>query len=104
VQCFSEHHMEEEDPLHFTLPDAILGSHVLCFSEHHMEEEDPLHFTLPDAILGSVFCRQSLQKGSVCIFVRKKIYFSKIFHVTVKKRIWKLLPLTQRLNHQNEIY
>ena len=43
-----------------------------------MEEEDLLHLTLPGAILGSIFSRQSLQKGSVCIFVRKDLYFSKI--------------------------
>jgi len=70
-----------------------------------MEEEDLLHLTLPATILGSVFFRQkSTERKSVCFFVRKDLYFNKIFHVTVKKRIWKFLPLTWRLNHLNELY
>ena len=52
--------------------------HVLCFSEHHMEEQDLLHLTLPGYILGSSFCRQNLQKGGVCIFVCRDPYYSKI--------------------------
>ena len=30
--------------------------HLLCFIEHHMEEQDLLHFTLAGYILGSSFC------------------------------------------------
>jgi len=33
-----------------------VNPHVLCFSEHHMEEQDLLHLTLPGYILGSSFC------------------------------------------------
>jgi hypothetical protein len=43
-----------------------------------MEEQDLLQLTLPGYILGSSFSRQNLQKGDVCIFVRKDLYFSKI--------------------------
>jgi hypothetical protein len=50
-----------------------------------MEEEDLLHLTLPDAILWSIFCHKSLQKGSVCIFVRKTCISTKLFHVTKEK-------------------
>jgi len=43
-----------------------------------MEEEDSLHLTLPGYTLESSFCRQSIQKWGVCIFVCKYLYFSKI--------------------------
>ena len=55
-----------------------INTHVLCFSEHHMEEQDLLHLTLPGYILGSSFCLQNLQKDGVCIFVHKDMCFSKI--------------------------
>jgi hypothetical protein len=55
-----------------------INPHILCFTEHHMEEQDLLHLTLPGYILGSSFCRRNLQRGDVCIFVRKYPYFNKI--------------------------
>jgi hypothetical protein len=57
---------------------GFINPHVLHFSEHNMEEQDPLHLTLPGYILGSSFCCQSLQKWGVRIFVCKYLYFSKI--------------------------
>jgi hypothetical protein len=51
---------------------------VYCFSEQDMEEQDLLHLTILGYILGSSFCRQNLQKGGVCVFVLKGLYFSKI--------------------------
>jgi len=41
---------------------GIINPHVLHFSNRNMEEQDPLHLTLPGYILGSSFCCQSLQK------------------------------------------
>jgi hypothetical protein len=55
-----------------------LNPHVLCFSEHHEEEQDLLHLTLQGYTLGSSFCRKDLQKGGVCIFVRKDLNANKI--------------------------
>jgi hypothetical protein len=43
-----------------------------------MEEQDLLQLTLPGYILGSSFSQQNLQKGGVCIFVQKCLYFSQI--------------------------
>jgi hypothetical protein len=53
---------------------GTINPNVLCFSEHNMEEFDPLHLILPGNILGSIFCRQSLQKWGVCIFVCEYLY------------------------------
>jgi hypothetical protein len=64
-----------------------INPHTLSFTEHHMEEQDMLHLTLPGYILGSSFCRRNLQRGVVCIFVRKDLYFSKmdISHSSTEK-------------------
>lgn len=43
-----------------------------------MEEQNPLHLTLPGYISESSFCCQSPQKWGVCIFVCKYLYYSKI--------------------------
>jgi hypothetical protein len=51
--------------------------HILCLSEHHMVEQDLLHLTLAGYLLGSSFWRLKLQRGGVCIFVRKDQCFSK---------------------------
>ena len=53
-----------------------INPNVPCFSEHHMEEMDLLHLTLPGYILESSFCHRNLQKV-VCILVHKDLYLSK---------------------------
>jgi hypothetical protein len=70
-----------------------INSHILCFIEHHMEEQDLLHVTLPGYLLGSSFCRTNLQREGVCIFVRKDLCFNKIDISTLEKRIWKFMQL-----------
>jgi hypothetical protein len=50
----------------------------VCFSEHHREEQDLLHLTLPGYTFGSSICCQNLQKEGVCIFVLQDLHFSKI--------------------------
>jgi hypothetical protein len=42
-----------------------------------MVEQDFLHLTLDGHLLGSSFCRQNLQRGGVCIFVKKDQFFNK---------------------------
>jgi hypothetical protein len=54
---------------YFEIDDVNL--HVMCESEHHMVELDLLHLTLDGYLLGSSFCRQILQRGGVCIFVKR---------------------------------
>jgi hypothetical protein len=48
-----------------------INPRILCLSEHHMVEQDLLHLTLDGYLLGSSFLRQNLQRGGVCIFVKK---------------------------------
>jgi hypothetical protein len=52
---------------------------VLCLSELHMVGRDILHLTLDGYLLGSSFCRQSVQRGGVCSFVKKDKHFNKIY-------------------------
>jgi hypothetical protein len=44
-----------------------------------MIEQDLLHLTLDGYLLGSSFCRQNLQRGGVCIFVKKDQCLNKIY-------------------------
>ncbi|PNF23822.1 hypothetical protein B7P43_G15913 [Cryptotermes secundus] len=43
-----------------------------------MVEQDLLHLTLEGYLLGSSFCRRNLQRGGVCIFIKKDKCFNKI--------------------------
>jgi hypothetical protein len=51
-----------------------INPHILCLSK---VKQDLLHLTLDGYLLGSRFCRQNLQRGGVCIFVKKDQYFNK---------------------------
>jgi hypothetical protein len=66
--------------LHIVLSFEIdsINPHVLCLSKPHMVEQDLLHLTLDGYLLGSSFCRQNLQRGGVCIFIKKDQCFNKI--------------------------
>jgi len=70
-----------------------------------MEEQNLLHVTLSGYILGSSFCCQILQKGGararVFLFAKTCVLAKLIFQITVKKMIFKFLPLNQRLYHLN---
>ena len=58
------------DELINSLQTDNINSHVPCFSEHHTQEQELLHLTLPGYTLGSSFCcHQNLQKGEVCVCV-----------------------------------
>ena len=55
-----------------------INPHILCLSEHHIEEQELLHLTLSGYELGSSFSHKHLQRGGVCIFVRKDLNANKI--------------------------
>jgi hypothetical protein len=76
------------DELIYSLEIDGIYPHILCLNEHHMVEQDLLHLTLAGYLLGSSFCRLKLQRGGVCIFVRKYSVLTKLIsHITVKSRI-----------------
>jgi hypothetical protein len=68
--------------------------HTVCLREHHMEEQELLHLTLSGYILGSSFSRKPLQRGGVCIFVRKGLNVNKtdISH-NCREKVWKFVLL-----------
>ena len=68
----------KSDELIHSLETDNINPHVLCLSEHHMDEQDLLHLTLPGYILRSSFCRKERKKGGVCIFVREDLNANKI--------------------------
>jgi hypothetical protein len=45
--------------------------HILCFSEHHLKQIELEQINLEGYKLGAAYCRKSLLKGGVCIFVHK---------------------------------
>jgi hypothetical protein len=51
--------------------------HILCFSEHHPKQIELEQINLEGYKLGAAYCRKSLLKGGVCIFVHKKIQLVK---------------------------
>jgi hypothetical protein len=51
--------------------------HILCFSEHHLKEKELEQISLEGCKLGAAYCRKSLLKGGICIFVHKKIQLLK---------------------------
>jgi hypothetical protein len=50
--------------------------HILCFSEHHLKQTELEQVNLEGYKLGVAYCRKSLLKGGVCIFVHKKYNYS----------------------------
>ena len=45
----------------------------MCFSEHHMTEYNLNLLDISNYTLGAAFCRQTDQKGGVCIYIRKDL-------------------------------
>jgi hypothetical protein len=91
--------MNKSDELKHSFEIDGMNAHRLCLSKHHMVEQDLLHLTLDGYLLGSSFCRQNLQSGGVCIFVKKDQSTKLIFHNTVKNRIWKFVQFSQKQEH-----
>jgi Endonuclease/Exonuclease/phosphatase family. len=52
--------------------------HILCFSEHHLKQFELNHFNIENYELSASYCRKSLGKGGVCIFVHKNLNYSNI--------------------------
>jgi exonuclease III len=58
--------------MHSNLP------HILCLTEHHMKQLELEHFHIENYNLGARYCRKTLEKGGVSIFVHKNLKFTKI--------------------------
>jgi exonuclease III len=52
--------------------------HISCFSEHHLKQTELEQINLEGYKLGAAYCRKSLLKGGVCIFVHKKYNYSNV--------------------------
>jgi hypothetical protein len=50
--------------------------HILCFSGHRRKQIELEQINLEGYELGAAYCRKSLLKGVVCIFVHKKYNYS----------------------------
>jgi hypothetical protein len=46
--------------------------HILRFPEHHLKQIELKQVNLEGYKIGAAYCRKSLLKGGVCIFVHKK--------------------------------
>jgi hypothetical protein len=58
-------------------------------------EQDLQHLALDGYLLGPSFCRQNLQSGGVCTFIKKDQRFNKIdISVAVKNKTLKSVYLT----------
>jgi hypothetical protein len=52
--------------------------HILCFFKHHLKEIELEQINLEGYKLGAAYCRKSLLKGGICIFVHKKYNYSNV--------------------------
>jgi hypothetical protein len=52
--------------------------HVLCFTEHHLRLQKLSCIRIENYLLGSNYCRQSMHKGGVSIFIYKHLPFISI--------------------------
>ncbi|PNF30772.1 hypothetical protein B7P43_G06180, partial [Cryptotermes secundus] len=52
--------------------------HILCLTEHHMKQLELEHLHLENYNLGARYCRKTLEKGGVSIFVHENLKFTKI--------------------------
>jgi exonuclease III len=52
--------------------------HILCFTEHHLKQLELDQVHLVGYKLASSYCRKSMEKGGVCIFVHKSLNFLNI--------------------------
>jgi hypothetical protein len=66
---------KSEEIINF-LMDKELNPNVMCFTEHHIPELSPGFINLENYILGASFSRCRYQKGGVCIFVQKDLFFN----------------------------
>lgn len=52
--------------------------HILCISEHHMNHSELQQTFLDNYKIGASYCRNSFEKGGVCIFVQENVRYVKL--------------------------
>jgi hypothetical protein len=52
--------------------------HILCFSEHHLKHAELDQINIESFKLCTAYCRQSIKKGGICVFIQKGLEYSKI--------------------------
>jgi hypothetical protein len=52
--------------------------HTLCFSEHHLKQIELGQINLEGYKLRGAYCRTTLLKGGVCIFIHKRYNYSNV--------------------------
>jgi hypothetical protein len=52
--------------------------HILCLTEHHMKQLELEYIHIEHYYLGANYCRKSLEKGGVSIFVNENLKSSSI--------------------------
>jgi hypothetical protein len=52
--------------------------HILCSQEHHLKQIELEQINLEGCKLCAAYCRKSLLKGGVCIFVHKNDNYSNV--------------------------
>jgi hypothetical protein len=55
-----------------------INPQFLCFSELYMSDNNLSFVSIKNYVLGSCYSRCRYQRGGVCIFVLKKLYFSHV--------------------------
>jgi hypothetical protein len=53
-------------------------THTMCLTEHRMKQLELEHIHIKNYNLGARYCRKTLEKGGVSIFVHKNLKFTKI--------------------------
>jgi hypothetical protein len=64
-----------DEILNFLNPDF---PHILCLTEHHLNQLELETVHLGNYTLGASYCRCSMEKGGVCIYVHCCLSYSKI--------------------------
>jgi exonuclease III len=52
--------------------------HILCLSEHHLKHTELDQRNIEGFKLYTAYCRQTMKRGGVCIFIQKGLECSKI--------------------------
>jgi len=50
--------------------------HLLCFSEHHFSQSEADFINIENCSVGAKYCRRTLQKGGVSIFIQSHLQFT----------------------------
>jgi hypothetical protein len=58
--------------------------HLLRLIEHHLVNPELDHTHIKHYNLGAEYCRQTLRRGGLCIFVHEKLQFIEVKNVSQK--------------------